>query len=185
VESNDLDYAGFWRRAAAMLLDLVVLLPIVFLLNWLMPTGPLHPVVAVAPGIALTLFYSVYLVYRFGGTPGKLIMRLRITTTDGRPVTFARAFSRHLPELLLGTIGATGYALAAWRLGMPRLTIFDFPDREMLRQLQAAVPSWMRAIGVVQQLWTWSELIVLLTNRRRRALHDFIAGTVVIRLPRP
>ena len=31
------------------------------------------------------------------------------------------------------------------------------------------------------QIWIWSELIVMLTNRRRRALHDFIAGTVVIR----
>ena len=31
------------------------------------------------------------------------------------------------------------------------------------------------------QLWTWSELIVMLTNRQRRALHDFIAGTVVIK----
>jgi len=26
----------------------------------------------------------------------------------------------------------------------------------------------------------WSEFVVLLTNRKRRALHDFIAGTVVI-----
>jgi uncharacterized RDD family membrane protein YckC len=34
---------------------------------------------------------------------------------------------------------------------------------------------------VVLQVWIWIELIVMLTNRRRRALHDFIAGTVVIR----
>jgi uncharacterized RDD family membrane protein YckC len=29
-------------------------------------------------------------------------------------------------------------------------------------------------------VWIWSEIIVLLFNRRKRALHDFIAGTVVI-----
>jgi uncharacterized RDD family membrane protein YckC len=29
-------------------------------------------------------------------------------------------------------------------------------------------------------IWTVSELVVLLMNEKRRALHDFIAGTVVI-----
>jgi uncharacterized RDD family membrane protein YckC len=32
------------------------------------------------------------------------------------------------------------------------------------------------------QIWTSSELVVILLNRRRRALHDFIAGTVVVRV---
>jgi hypothetical protein len=29
--------------------------------------------------------------------------------------------------------------------------------------------------------WTFSEVLVMLTNKRRRALHDFIAGTLVVR----
>jgi uncharacterized RDD family membrane protein YckC len=34
----------------------------------------------------------------------------------------------------------------------------------------------------VPQAWLWSELVVLRLNQKRRALHDFIAGTVVIRV---
>ena len=30
-------------------------------------------------------------------------------------------------------------------------------------------------------IWSWSELIVLLTNPRKRALHDYIAGTVIVK----
>ena len=30
-------------------------------------------------------------------------------------------------------------------------------------------------------IWTYSELIVLLMNSRKRALHDFIAGTVIVK----
>jgi uncharacterized RDD family membrane protein YckC len=30
-------------------------------------------------------------------------------------------------------------------------------------------------------VWIFSEFVVLLTNKKRRALHDFMAGTVVIR----
>jgi uncharacterized RDD family membrane protein YckC len=33
-------------------------------------------------------------------------------------------------------------------------------------------------------LWIYSEFIVLLTNEKRRALHDFMAGTIVIENPR-
>jgi hypothetical protein len=32
-------------------------------------------------------------------------------------------------------------------------------------------------------LWFWAEFITMLTNRKRRAVHDFIAGSVVVRLP--
>ena len=36
------------------------------------------------------------------------------------------------------------------------------------------------------QVWLWSELVVLLLNKKRRALHDFIAGTVVVKVsPHP
>ena len=47
------------------------------------------------------------------------------------------------------------------------------------RMLELA-PSWYKPIEVLFNIWTWGELIVLLTNRKRRALHDFIAGTVVV-----
>ena len=33
--------------------------------------------------------------------------------------------------------------------------------------------------------WLLAELIVMLLNRKRRALHDFVAGTVVISLRKP
>ena len=42
-------------------------------------------------------------------------------------------------------------------------------------------PSWFKPVQIFQQIWIWSEFIVLLTNRKRRAIHDFIAGTVVVR----
>lgn len=41
-------------------------------------------------------------------------------------------------------------------------------------------PSWFGIVNILQNIWIWSELIVLLFNERRRAIHDFIAGTVVL-----
>jgi uncharacterized RDD family membrane protein YckC len=39
-------------------------------------------------------------------------------------------------------------------------------------------------LGFASFIYDWSEIIVLLTNKKRRAIHDYIAGTVVIHDPR-
>ncbi len=53
-----------------------------------------------------------------------------------------------------------------------------FSERANL--LQTYYPSWFGTADVLEQVWFWGELVVLLFNRRKRAIHDFIAGTVVI-----
>src|SRR5207302_697251 len=52
------------------------------------------------------------------------------------------------------------------------------------QNLHANQPPWLYWTDIAGQVWIWSEVIVMLTNRRRRALHDFIAGTVVVAEPR-
>lgn len=53
--------------------------------------------------------------------------------------------------------------------------------REVDRLLHAATPLWGLWAGYAQTAWLFSELIVLLFNEKKRAIHDFIAGTVVIK----
>jgi uncharacterized RDD family membrane protein YckC len=43
------------------------------------------------------------------------------------------------------------------------------------------VPAWFTPVNVLMNIWIWSEFLVMMTNKRRRALHDFMAGTVVVR----
>jgi uncharacterized RDD family membrane protein YckC len=40
---------------------------------------------------------------------------------------------------------------------------------------------WYWFANSVPTLWFVAEVLTMLTNRKRRALHDFIAGTVVVR----
>ena len=41
-------------------------------------------------------------------------------------------------------------------------------------------PSWYSTVSILMQIWIWSEFVSMLFNKRRRAVHDFIAGTVVL-----
>jgi uncharacterized RDD family membrane protein YckC len=48
-------------------------------------------------------------------------------------------------------------------------------------RLRELAPPWYKPLEIAGQVWVWSEFVVLLTNKKRRALHDYLAGTVVIR----
>ena len=52
-------------------------------------------------------------------------------------------------------------------------------DPATLTQRDDAV--WLQHLGVLALTWYLLEIATMLTNRKRRALHDFIAGTVVVK----
>jgi uncharacterized RDD family membrane protein YckC len=51
---------------------------------------------------------------------------------------------------------------------------------ERIEYIVPLYPSWYDLVTIGTNVWVWGELFVLLLNKRKRAIHDFIAGTVVI-----
>jgi uncharacterized RDD family membrane protein YckC len=136
------------------------------------------------PGTLFGLFYNVYLVRRFGGTPGKLIVGIRIRKLDGEPVGYREAFLRYFPQFVLTLLMSVALLFPLFH--MSDAEYFSLSLMQRSRRMLELAPSWYNPLQWTQTAWFWSELIVLLTNRKRRALHDFIAGTVVVhRTPSP
>jgi uncharacterized RDD family membrane protein YckC len=72
-------------------------------------------------GLAIDFLYNVVLVARFGGTPGKLMLGLRIIPADGSPIDMSVAFKRWSPILaliLLGLIPIVGLFASLARIGL-------------------------------------------------------------------
>ena len=182
MNTDTLYYAGFWKRLGANLLDLLVQLPIMAFCFWGMSNYRLFQVYWFLPNILFDLFYDVYLVRRYGGTPGKLLMGIRICKVNGEPVGYREAFLRELPRTLLGIMTAVGPMLALLLLSDAEYQHLDVEGRS--KRIDELTPFWQTPFQWIQSAWIWSELIVLLTNKKRRALHDFIAGTVVVFAPR-
>jgi uncharacterized RDD family membrane protein YckC len=109
-------YAGFWRRAAAFLVDLAVLAlfagtaaaltiylangvpqhPITLLENLVGGAQILFVLVTSNACIAAALGYFPLLEGRFGRTLGKRLFGLRVLSEDGLPVSYWQAFLRRL-----------------------------------------------------------------------------------------
>lgn len=178
---DQLRYAGFWSRLGALLLDVLIMLPLSALVLWGSERYRLFDLYYFVPGTLFSLFYGVYLVRRFGGTPGKLIVGVRIRKVSGEPVGYREAFLRYLPEFLLGTLMSVALLISVFHISDSEYYTLSFMERAK-RMIELA-PPWYKPLQIIQNVWVWGELIVLLTNRKRRALHDYIAGTVVVQTP--
>jgi uncharacterized RDD family membrane protein YckC len=178
MSTEPIRYGGFWRRLGALLLDVLIQLPITAVFLWGRTQSRLFSVYAWAPLMIFAVFYNVYLVRRYGGTPGKLIAGVRIRKVDGSVIGYAEAVLRFLPEFLISLF--SNIALLAPLFDMTDSAYLSLSFLEREQRLVQLASWWYRPASITGQIWMWSEFIVLLTNRKRRALHDFIAGTIVV-----
>lgn len=171
-------YGGFWKRFGAYWIDVIIMLPLGLAIVWLTSKSQYFQLIYLIPGILIGAWYHVYLVKQYGGTPGKLIMKLRIAKLDGTPVGTKEAFLRYSVLLALTALTSLAIALAAIEMSNAEYHSLTFMNRGLA--LVEKAPSWYGLTNVLLQIWIWSEFVVLLTNKERRALHDFMAGTVVL-----
>jgi uncharacterized RDD family membrane protein YckC len=64
--------------------------------------------------LALYFAYNVWFVSQKGGTPGKLVLGLRVVTVDGRNLTVGRAIGRYFALMLSGFTFYIGFIIAAF-----------------------------------------------------------------------
>ena len=97
-------FAGFWIRLAARILDglvgSIIVVPLMLVAD---TAGSLSLIVAAS---ILLFVIQISMVAKLGGTPGKLIVGLRVTLADGSttPPGFKAAILRVLPEFLTAPI---------------------------------------------------------------------------------
>jgi uncharacterized RDD family membrane protein YckC len=177
-QNGELLYAGFWRRFGAYWIDAAIFLPLTGVSYLLGERTRLFYAYWLIPGLLIGLFFHVYLVKRFGGTPGKLVLKTRIALTDGSPVTTKAAFLRYSVLFVLSILSS--WALVSGALAMTDEHYFSLSYMAKIETIVSRAPAWYYTVNVLTQIWVWSEFISMLLNMRRRALHDYIAGTVVL-----
>jgi uncharacterized RDD family membrane protein YckC len=130
-------------------------------------------------GRLFAFWFNVYLVKRFGGTPGKPLLKMRIALVDGSPVTTRASRIRYAVLIILSELGAIAIIMTTFAISDEMYFSLGFTVR--YAKLVQLVPSWYSTVNVLMEVWIWSEFITILFIKRCRAVHDFITGTVVVR----
>jgi uncharacterized RDD family membrane protein YckC len=108
-------YAGFWVRAAAVLIDVVVLLIPLLLINRLAPLRAGEPLSAAT--ILKSLVWWAYTASLhaspWGATVGKKAVGIRVVDGNGARIGFGRATVRYLAGYLSAILLGFGFVMVA------------------------------------------------------------------------
>ena len=172
-------YAGFWIRFGSLMLDFIFIIPVTILNLYLNSLGKNIYFFTIIPNFLFGLWYNIYLPKRFGGTPGKLLVGIKILRIDGLKIGWKEAILRHIVLLIFTflNIALTIYCV----LKADNSIYLSLSWLKKSQYLTSFSPLLFKIYAWSSNIWIYSELIVLLTNKRKRAIHDYIASTVIVK----
>lgn len=120
-EEYALEYAGFWIRLGAVILDTVIL---GLFLSMILYAFSRIPIPLFSSKVLLTVFgfiswfiqiaYSVSFCTWRGQTPGKIITGIKVIRTDSSPITWQYALLRYLGSIVSTLALCIGYIWIAF-----------------------------------------------------------------------
>ena len=136
--SSTFQYAGFWIRFLAILIDGIILAVVGGVIQFMFMGGsiasmgrlgrdvpPDQAFAALAPmlgliglawliSIAIGCSYEALFVSRFGATPGKMVCSLKVVRPDGGPISLGRGVARYFGKMLSYMAFMIGFIIAGF-----------------------------------------------------------------------
>jgi uncharacterized RDD family membrane protein YckC len=166
-------YRTFWRRFWAHFLDgFVIAIPLLTIIVVLERTEIIQS--TSSPYLNETTYFISLLYYicmhaMFGQTAGKMATGVKIIDkSEDSGITWKQAILRDIVPVFFFLV-SLGYLVS---FGAPMDTALDSGSSGLL----------LNAYAYSTLVWYLAEVITMLFNPKRKAVHDFIAGTVVVRV---
>lgn len=157
-------------RFGAAIIDAIIFIPIGYLNNYLTDVLSNKAGLLILWTVVLMCvyqFYTIFLHGKYGQTFGKMAMGVKIVTyPEELPISYFQAFIRDLPYFFI-------YFLETVIL----VAIILYPYLAYNSSLSIT----LEILNFAGLAWLLLEIISMLFNEKRRAVHDFIAKTVVIK----
>lgn len=158
-----------YRTGGSRILALFIDGLIISALSWILKQSygiNFHSSFSIIPFIELILPYAYHISMHgsCGQTVGKMIMDIKVyDVSESKDVTYTQALLRDIvPLSALVILHFLSYAV-------------DIKEIGILMYISIVM-------SVTLVFWSILEIITMLFNHKRRAFHDFIAGTVVLKL---
>lgn len=177
------EYVDFWPRVGAYLLDSLLFFGPLGAVSWWIDSFNLSvrwltPLPYFLSYLVLTFLPTLYFVMRWGGTPAKLILRMRIVDRQARYLGIGRFFRRDL--LHCSFIGMQCVMLFLFIQQVDANLASEAKDR-ISQAYDGHWGTWGQLFpALIMGLLFLADALVLALSVRSRALHDFIAGSYVI-----
>lgn len=169
AQPDNYKYSTGGSRFVAGFVDGLVLLPIGMMDGWIIRPDSSATLLAgwLIISYSAAWAYSVLMHSRYGQTVGKMLCNVKVLDISEQPITIRQAFLRDSVIIIIN--------IASLMVSLYIVIAGDEANFPRLESIQLLIAAAAMAWGI-------AEVLTLLTNKKRRALHDFIAGTVVVRV---
>ncbi|HEY0459270.1 MAG TPA: RDD family protein [Pyrinomonadaceae bacterium] len=154
-------YETLRKRFGAAFVDTFILVPVNLVISFATVFfNSSATAVALSSAVAglISVFYYILAHYYYGQTVGKMLAKVKVLDDSEKQINFGQAVLRSFPQLIMAMFA------------------FSFSNAQK------------GTTGIVGTLIYWlvmifgiADILVCLMNEKHRALHDFIAGTIVVR----
>lgn len=161
-------YQTFGRRVVASIVDSFVFAPVVIFYVWI-ELAELQDWLrfAVYPiGALIGLAYNILMHWKYGQTLGKMLVKVKVLDVSEKAISFRQSCLRDIIYIIVDCV-QYGILFSLFIVG------YSWKSE--------AVESTNTYILFPLCAWLVIDTIVCIKNRKNRALHDLIAGTVVVR----
>jgi uncharacterized RDD family membrane protein YckC len=154
------------KRFFAALIDGLVFIPFMFLDNYVRSINNNSLIILTTSIITLSsVAYSVFFHAKYGQTLGKMAVDIKVVdVSEAKPISIRQAFIRDGIWFGIEVAGIIYFSLQLMKTASGNIVSENYDG----------------FIDIVSFSWVVLELVSMLTNAKRRAIHDFLAKTVVV-----
>lgn len=124
-----MEYAGFWRRFAAWVIDNIIIFTGSFVIGFIIgfisemtlpnldkvtKNSIIYTLGIIVGFVAPWLYYALMESSSKQATFGKIALKIKVTDLKGNRISFGKATARYWSKLLSGFILCIGYFMAGW-----------------------------------------------------------------------
>jgi len=163
MEVNKIQYIGFFKRILIYLVEMLgLLVPMIFLYQMTTRLAIEYQSILIIYFKWILVFgVNLFLLVLFGGGIGKLIFGVRVVNSKGNYPTLLQALIRYSPIMVSGMISATN-EVRSYEFG------FDLSGYIY------------NVLSICIIIFIIFDVVSILLNKEKRAVHDFMADTYVI-----
>ena len=165
-------YGSFQDRLFASLIDGLILLPLAAI-DWFNKSDWKSQVLLIVV-FAIGVLYKVFFEFKFGATIGKKSMKLIVVNKEFKDVNMKEVLVRNIFDIIWRTF-----------FFIISLIIYRSPEFGNITSNEEFMKSSNNLINInpyllIYTLITITEIIFILTDKKKRALHDRLGDTFVI-----
>lgn len=177
---TNISYVGFWRRLLAFLIDGAIIYPVwTFIIPMLIVYSSWFTIfVTYALANLLFIGYRIVLVTKYGGTPGKLILKIKVVDESGNNISIYHSLLRET-FIIISTVTTLIFLYNV----ISDLQVYELPKSfgEISMMIGTKnVGLYSNITGIIGLIFIFDGLF-LIFNKKKRALHDYLAKSLVVR----